>query len=531
MTDLSSTAGAAPHVARRAVASDGALIVFGCALFLIGDLLMAAWFQTPPALVVALGCALAMGVVVSEMRANPAFVRPVNARLLLGCMATSALLFFLSGAGHFLYAVDDWLTRDALLLDLVRTPAPVRYRIDGADWALRAPLGMYVLPVLAGKLAGLRAAHAALFAQNAAIVGLAFYFLAAAAPRARGVVLLLLVLSSGADAIGHVFREGLTTWPLHLEAWNPYIEIPSTVAQLLWAPNHSLPAWWFAALLALYARGAAAPATMIAMFAGLAIWSPLAMLGAAPFLLLTLVELRAQWLSPRLWMAAAAGLCFLPVAIFLQADAGSVPHEWLFARDDAALIYVATVLIEIPQALLVALSLKHFEPRQRRQLVLAMAALVAIPLFIFGRSNDFALRVTILPLMILALGFAMAAVEAWRQRGALLIVAALTVAITAPSPLIELLRNVALRPYAFSECDFITAWRQVYPARYTPDHYFARPQAMPPWLMREGGGAVEPTLQKNDCWPDHPSRRKIVDYHNFVRFPAILWNWRFEGAR
>ncbi len=89
-----------------------------------------------------------------------------GARLSAACAVAAFALTTIGGEGRLFPATADWLIRDAILHDLVQQAWPFAYRIDGKDWTLRAPLGMYLIPALCGKLAGLFAAHLALWAQN-----------------------------------------------------------------------------------------------------------------------------------------------------------------------------------------------------------------------------------------------------------------------------------------------------------------------------------------------------------------------------
>ena len=90
--------------------------------------------------------------------------------------------------------------------------------------------------------------------------------------------------------------------------WNPMFSYWGNVALLFWVPNHALPGWFFAVLFLLHLRREVDIAVLGVTFVFLLIWSPLAMIGALPFLALA-VSIRA--LSRNLVsfrnLAAAAG--------------------------------------------------------------------------------------------------------------------------------------------------------------------------------------------------------------------------------
>ena len=93
--------------------------------------------------------------------------RPVAA----ACLGLALVLCLLGGQTHAFFANDDWLIRDAVLADLVARPWPVEYERGGEMLFQRAPLGMYLVPALAGKIAGLGVAHLALLVQNTLVIG------------------------------------------------------------------------------------------------------------------------------------------------------------------------------------------------------------------------------------------------------------------------------------------------------------------------------------------------------------------------
>src|SRR5947209_2336598 len=82
--------------------------------------------------------------------------------LLLFCLATALALCLLGGEGRFFFANADWLIRDAIINDLVAWPWPFGYPIgephSGVQtFIFRAPLAMYMLPAVVGKVFGVYA--------------------------------------------------------------------------------------------------------------------------------------------------------------------------------------------------------------------------------------------------------------------------------------------------------------------------------------------------------------------------------------
>ena len=130
---------------------------------------------------------------------------PVDLRTLAVCLGAGGVLCVIAGEGHFLYAQFDWHVRDAVLADLVRAGFPAFYVVEGVDYFLRAPLGMYLLPALVGRVAGLPAAHFALLAQNASIVGALLYLSVAFTSANKLQFLAVLLLTGPLDCIPVAF--------------------------------------------------------------------------------------------------------------------------------------------------------------------------------------------------------------------------------------------------------------------------------------------------------------------------------------
>ena len=57
---------------------------------------------------------------------------------------------------------------------------------------------------------------------------------------------------------------------------------------------------------------------------------------------------------PRLLAAGLVALCFIPIVIYLEADAESVPHEWLILKDGFWIIYPLFIMVQIPHAAVIA---------------------------------------------------------------------------------------------------------------------------------------------------------------------------------
>ena len=483
--------------------------VIGCVLlFVASNLVFALTLKLLPGLIVCAGC-LGGAVVILRAASDHAFLStPLHLRFFTICMATGFALNLLGGQGHIFFATEDWLIRDAVLADLSAMNLPA-YAWQGETWVLRAPLGMYLLPGAFGRLAGLGAAHTMLLLQNACLTGCALYVIAEAFGRRSLAFLGIYVFFSGLDLVGIFLSYGLHNFPDHLEWWNPFFQYSSIVTQIFWVPNHALPGWWFAVLLALHLRGGGLAPILLVFFAAALLWSPLAMMGALPFVLFVILREPRKMLTPEIILSCVAGAAFLPVVIYRQVDAGSVASGWLIAEENFPFYYLAFIAIEIPHAIFVA---PHALTQWRSwsgALWLAIAMLLVLPVYWLGPGNDFVMRVSIIPLVVLCACFAPRALELTERKDPIRFVILIILLIGAATPLVEIVRNIRKPAYAISPCDLISSWRQQENVNDgNLNHYMIRADHMPGWLLASPQ-AVRPRLREAEsCWPDYPRLAK-----------------------
>ena len=375
-----------------------------CAYLVLPLLLFCTWFKWPVA--IGLGLLTCYGFV----QALPGLkLRRVElSRRALGLIALVALAWTaLAGLGHFFYANVDWVTRDAVLRDLVETSWPPMYDAGGvAPQILRAPVGFY-LPVAAlGSVLGLRCADILLYLWTA--FGFALVLWAAATlfttRRERVFSVLLMLLFGGLDLVGFVLTRGkLPLVGQHIEWWASFAQYSSNSTLMFWVPNHALPAWLglLVALRHWRTRELAGMALMLA--AAIALWSPLSAAGLVPFYLAGLNWRRdlGAVLAPR------AGLPFLGlaalVARYVTMDTQAIASGWAMALFPNAttfwFFYAAFCLLEFGFFALVLLRLRAFDLK----LGIAVAILAALPFYHFGPGNDLVMRCSIPALAILAL--------------------------------------------------------------------------------------------------------------------------------
>lgn len=506
-----------PALARaKGVAIPQHALVVGVSLLIFApSMLFATTLRPLPALSIFAGSAGALSIIVTGAKDRSATIDLGHLAL---CTLAALALLVLGGGMHFFAPTWDWLTRDAVLADLVRG-GPVGYRIDGADYLLRAPLGMYMLPALVGRGFGLHAAHGTLLAQNAVILGAIFALLTTIG---RGFAhLAILVLFAGLSVVGAWLRAGgagasqTPFWLLWgLDGWHPMFQYSSTLVQLFWVPNHALPGWWLATLILLQARGRADVATLGITVAGCLFWSPLSIVPIAPWLLFCVLRApRAVLADRRIWLGAIAAAAFLPVAIYLVAGAGDIANGSLVGRPDFSFWYRWFITLQLPALCFVALAWRQIEPCDRAPLIAAALILLAFPFFRFGPNNDLVMRASIAPLAVVAFVFGGIVVNLTRERRHLAAAAGwLLVAATAPAAIVEIGRALATPTYAISDCSLMEATTALNETG-VPTNYVASLSAMPDWLM-DAPAQIRPEATKRDCWPGRSGPRVFgTDYN------------------
>lgn len=484
------------------------LVIGGALVFVASNLLFAMNLRLAPSAIVGAGCLGAGFIIIRTASQNSFLATPVHVPFFALCMGAGFALCLLGGQGHIFYATHDWLIRDAVLADMSASALPA-YEWSGQTWFLRAPLGMYLLPGALGRLGGLGLAHIGMLVQNACLTGCVLYLLAEAFERRTLGFLAIFVFFSGLDCLGYLRLVGIDVLPpLHLEGWNPLFQYSSFVTQLFWVPNHGLPGWWFAALLALHLRAGGLAPILLVFFAAAVLWSPLTMMGALPFVLFILLREARKMFSPAIIQAGVAGLAFLPVAAYLQADAARIGSRWMLGEEHFGSLYLLFITIEIPHV--VFLATPAFSQRRNWSggLVLAILLLLLIPFYNLGVFNDFVMRASIVPLTILGACFAVRTLELTQLKDPICFAAWTIIAIGALTPLTELVRNMRAPAYAISPCDLVSSWRELSgSAEGNLDHYMVHATHTPEWLLAPPQ-AVIPRLRKaQSCWPDHPAFR------------------------
>ncbi len=181
------------------------------------------------------------------------------------------------------------------------------------------------------------------------------------------------------------------------------------ISNLFWTPNHALPGWFFAVLLLLHLRREIDIAVLGLAFVILLFWSPLAMIGALPFIAICVLRaLPGNVFCARNMIAIVAALCFLPVLFYLTLDAGTVGREWLLGLDGFWLSYLLLLIFGMPQAWIVLASWSKLAEWRKTAVGAAVFSLLLIPIYRIGAApddNDLAMRAPTIALFVVAIVF------------------------------------------------------------------------------------------------------------------------------
>jgi hypothetical protein len=375
---------------------------------------------------------------------------------LLACLGAAFALMLLGGEGRFFYANPDWQVRDAVLRDMATHPWPFTY---ASGDLLRAPIGMYLVPALAGKLWGQPGADQALLIQNGALLGLilAIGSTLFAGTRRRLVALLVFLAFSGFDLIGQIVagHGGRLDPSAHLEGWGPS-QFSSTITLAFWVPQHAFAGWIGALGFALWRVGRLGLGALLMLPPLIALWSPLAALGTMPFILYAVWhDARRRQIQPAdLALPALASLIALPALAYMAAAGDTVGLRFLPIRPDFYLLFLA---VELLPWLLIAAGDRHAR-FGGATLAIAAGFLLVAPLIQIGWSSDFAMRASIPALALLALHLADMLGGGWGISRRRWIALAALLALGATTGLTEIHRALSLPASPPPHCGFARAW-------------------------------------------------------------------------
>ncbi len=407
------------------------LDVLVCGYLALPLLVFCAWFKWPAA--IGLGLLACYGFA-QALRGADWRRADIGKRSLAVVVVVALAWTALSGVGHLFYANLDWVIRDAVLRDLVATPWPPMYEMDGGTpMILRAPIGFY-LPVAAlGSVVGLQAADFLLYLWTAFGFALVLWVAISlfATRRERLICGAVMLGFGGLDLIGFplMFHQ-VPPLGQHIEWWASFAQYSSNSTLLFWVPNHALPAWLGLLMVLRHWRTTELARVTLLLAASIPLWSPLSAFGLVPFFLIglnwrrdlgALLALRSGW--PFIALAAL-------VARYVTMDTQAIARGWaidMFGNAESFwYVYTAFCLLEFGILALLLARLQAFDFK----VGIAVLILLLLPFYRFGPGNDLVMRSSIPALMVLALATVRPLASSNRQGARVLLALVLIVGAT-----------------------------------------------------------------------------------------------------
>jgi hypothetical protein len=322
--------------------------------------------------------------------------------------------------------------------------------------------------------------------------------------RERAIILGVFVLFSGWDLVGTAIYSALgahLSWD-HIERWNFSYQYSSNVTQAFWVPQHAIAGWACALAFLLWRKGLVPIGFFAAMIPLVAIWSPLAIMGAIPFAILAGIEdiRRRSVERTDVALAALALALALPSLVYLQIDAATVGMHLRFAHPSALLLCVALEVLPFAWPLL----RDPVSPaRDRPVILMILILLIAMPVVEVGVNSDFQMRASIMPLALLAIYFGMwisRLVSEETARNGVITYALVAILLGAATPLFEVKRALVNPPSPRPLCSLVGVWTKQDNMIVPYSTYLAPVSALPPQLRQLPVTAGRSDPEK--CW-DH----------------------------
>ncbi|PSL23235.1 hypothetical protein CLV60_117112 [Dyadobacter jiangsuensis] len=329
---------------------------------------------------------------------------------LLGFMALIWLLF--SSIGGIGYRNFDSGIRSSLLWHLVADSWPLYFEKGYfgnefgsiSEKAYVYYFAYYLPAAVVGKILGWKAANLALFAYSWLGVSLAL-MLVRVYVRQRGYTITLIVftgicLFGGMD---YVFNRLLGFTSDRSEMWLSPLHYFSHTRNLFWAPQHCLPTWLIIGVILNHRQ---ISPVLIRIFplacVSMLLWSPLCLIGIAPFILIILKHHWKEWMQWS-WANTAACLLFILLTSFIVSNDFS--FGMFFAPNIMQDYWVQYCVFVTAEFLILSSIFVFSNPKILKDdiLIIALMLLFVIPVLILGRWNDWSIKLSIPPLFVLSI--------------------------------------------------------------------------------------------------------------------------------
>ena len=329
-----------------------------------------------------------------------------------------------SGTGGFGFQVADYLKQNVVTRDLMQQSWPISYQLEGKTVYLAHYLGYYILaPTLVGHL-GWGAVN--LFNFGFTFLGflISSFWLCRFANNFKVSFGLFFVFFGGITSISFLILHGSNSVQVLIETiktnghffWlNAWDTIPltylGTSEQLRWSPQHTVPCGVLMGLLLndwLIDDDVRYSPFYLSL---LALWSPLVLIGFAPFLLIILIQKGFHPILNSTNFFIAPVIFFVVAMMLLSLEVGSFPSHFILNYENTIGndlsrkigVYCWFLVMEVgvwwlPVYLILR---KRLASTENLVLIFTGILLSLIPLYRYGLWNDWCGRVSFPALFIL----------------------------------------------------------------------------------------------------------------------------------
>lgn len=329
-----------------------------------------------------------------------------------------------SGSGGFGYQFDDYYKHNALMSDFIDQQWPVSYQIDGKLHYLCHYLGIYLpAPTLFGWISW-RASNIAQFVFNYLGIFLALIWMFRFVGKYHYWLVILFMLFSGIQVFtffymnadvslkflftDHIKMHRNTFWYNSFKLLNLAYE--GNTSLFYWAPQHAIPCWLGMGLFISDWQVEKSVKYSPFYLSLLAFWTPLVLVGIAPFFLFALLETRFKGIFNWVNLVIATTLFGITSTYILAIDSGDFIKNFTInsSRPNLTIIeqlgiYLFFLTMEIfvwwiPSYIFIK---EKISAQRKRLFIFTLIILVLIPLYRYGVWNDWCIRVSMPALFVM----------------------------------------------------------------------------------------------------------------------------------
>lgn len=424
-------------------------------IFLLG------WLKAPIAILLSIGLAASIWQVLAALARNPnlqEFTRTwwekQNRWDWVALFAGSLLIIGVSGVGGWGIQSGDWTKHNGILGDLIAHPLPVYYEFYGTPVALVYYIAYYLPAAIVGKLFGSFWGGQALALWTLAGYLLSTLWLSLLSQKRLWWAVVVLGMFSGLSVVGYLLVRPLNDFffgepvkayqsfaSLQLYTWARNMQYSPHMVQIIWVPQHALPAWLATSLLVATALKERGRGSVLLVWALTPLWSVFVTVGLVPFLLAGILPRDRLSLRERIrghlsW-ANLFGVLLMGVMLLYYATkivdfsimfgepvrSGTILEEMRRWNGPLAMVlaYLLFCLIEFGIYFLIDRFHSFRNDRRIWWTYIGVALFLSVlPFFVYGKHNDLVMRASIPGLYFVALivarnGFVMEGVRRSRQ--------------------------------------------------------------------------------------------------------------------